>query len=78
VRCLRVVISQEIVEADVTCLLIVVGEREAEEVSRESSQIKPRVGPPTRLEAVKIEATVNAIINAIPTERAVDRRRWRL
>src|SRR5256886_10176375 len=60
-----------------TCALpiffIVAGKREAEEVRRKSSKIKPRVGPATRLEAIKIEATVNAVVDAVPTECAVDR-----
>ena len=73
VRCLRVVLPQERVEADAIRLFIVAGKREAEEVRRKSSKIKPRVGPATRLEAIKIEATVNAVVDAIPTDCAMDR-----
>jgi hypothetical protein len=54
-------------------VFIVAGKREAEEVRRKSSKIKPRVGPATRLEPIKIEATVNAVVDTIPTECAVDR-----
>src|SRR6266508_2101478 len=50
-----------------------VGQREAEQVGRESSQIEPRVRAPARLEAIEIKATVNAVVDAMPTECAMDR-----
>jgi hypothetical protein len=51
-----------------------VGEREAEEVRRKSSQIEPGMGPSAGLEAKKIEAAIDAVVDAIPTECAVDER----
>src|SRR5437870_13641069 len=62
------------VEAYAIRLFIVVGECEAEKVGRASSQIKPRIGPPARLEAIKIKATVHAVSDAVPTECAMDGR----
>ena len=60
--------------ADAKHLRIVVSESEAEEVCRESSQIEPRIGLPTHFKAIKIKTTVHSVVNAVPTECAVDRR----
>ena len=51
-----------------------VGESEAEEVSREAPQIEPRVCLPARFEAIKIKTTVHSVVDALPTKCAVDRR----
>src|SRR2546426_9421239 len=74
VFCVRVVVTQQGVVADAKHRRIVVGESEAEEVCRESSQIEPRVRLPARLEAIKIKTTVHSVVDAVPTKCAVDRR----
>src|SRR5439155_14400586 len=72
--CVRIVIAQQGVEPEAIDAFIMVGQREAEEVRRISSQIQPGMGPSAVLEAKNIEATVHSVVDAIPTECAVNGR----
>src|SRR5439155_283935 len=68
-----IVFAQESVAADAISHIIMVGKREAQQVCRKSPKVKARVRPSTGLEAIKIKATVNAIVDAVPAKGAMDR-----
>src|SRR5438093_9292482 len=72
VLCLGVVLVQEGLKARPIRVFIVVAECKTEQVGRETSEIQSRIRAPARLEAIKIEAAVHAIVHAIPTKRAVN------
>src|ERR1044071_4391015 len=70
---LRVVFGQKSIKAIAIDLPAMVGEGEAQQVGRETSQIKPRIGLPAEFEAIKIKTAVTAEMNATPIQGAVDR-----
>ena len=57
-RCLRIVFVQEGAAAEAIRRIIIRRKRETEQVCRKSSKIEPRIGPPARLEAIKIKLTI--------------------
>jgi hypothetical protein len=73
VLCFRVVLTQEFVPADAIRSSVRGRKRKAQEVCREPSEIEPRVRPPAVLEAIKVEDPVDAVMDAIPAQRTVNR-----
>ena len=75
VRCLRVVFAHQGAAAEAIRRIIIHRKRETEQVRRKPSKIEPRIGPTARLEAIKIELTIDAAVDAVPTQCAMDRSR---
>ena len=75
VRSLRVVFAHEGAAAEAIRRIIIHSKRETEQVRRKSSKIEPRIRPTARLEAIKIKLTISAVVDAVPTQCAMDRSR---
>src|SRR5213593_2693889 len=71
---LPVVITQKGIAAEAVGCIIVSRKREAKQVCCEPSEVQPWIGPPARLEAIKIELAIDAVADAIPAQSAVNRR----
>ena len=70
---LRVVMSEKRVPAQPVCCDVEARQGEAREIGRESSKVESRIRPPALLEPIQIELPVDAEMDAVPRQCAVDR-----
>src|SRR5438046_173913 len=63
---------QELLAADAIGFDIIVVKREAQQVCGESAEIETRIGAAALFEAIEVETTINAVVDAVPPQRTVD------